>query len=941
MGLFHEIQQALAKSQERVARVAAASGVPALNEDTLQEEKEVPTSTSENQNDEQVPDDTLEISIPDIHSNEDLMNEFWKSRADSSFVVFLPCLDSAGLIQKIMNISALETLCLDMIQPQGDHRRESLRKTCLDFFAAAAAAGGGGSFEKAPITQGVIQAEAAIDPNVPLCPYELAGVCADVYCPYQHMKPRTTPILARERLPLPTLKLPETLLSVDSEMESLPPSPLKKRRRVEDVSVEAAAPREESDEDDSAVSYGSEEATGHIEQDASNGGSNNEQPVTVEWNDDFVSLPPASNTIGENDSVSSDDDSKGLTDLLPDVASAQDDKKLWWLTDDDIARMKNFQDASPQLQASFLQWMEVVGGFKVNQTRAIPTFAIVFNGCPTSPAEKISLVARVVDCVRVSIHAGRFDLTHALCNFVSATLNGASADNRESDADCTIDILLRTVVQHMKTTRDAAFGFNSDQRSTFRCAFEAEVSLSTMATFLNLLHTTEQTDDPVERGADWLRQWSDTLDEVLGLFHTASPEDTRDLGPQQKEAKPTNRYKRQREYNFLKIVAPDDDSIVTKKKTPLDYLEVLCGSTRTGLSIVKSSAQATVDSLVDDFLTPALSDLRRLAGETSRGDKGAHCDIQSSLYMMGYLLLGCAESACAHAFSLGDLDVDTSATLTAIESCTHQIVTALTAIASGEPLAELALSPLHALSVSLASTLRRYGKAQHRLESALNSVLAKRRISLYGHVGLMLYSELLWSQLIQLRASLPLQSETPSKVKSLSLPDSIESGHEALAVSLVRFGVHPNHVTLCGDWNLLKAFCVDSEGNVGLKKPHIRKQCHTLLSNIFTTANQSIATTSNDTTESSMQSMLSLSNLPLSLTPNASKSLPMAWSLAFPRSALLAGQNLHLLVANKCKLKELPVTFGLYFPNLKVCLVPIAVMSTHFLLLTFIFLHRP
>ena len=54
-----------------------------------------------------------------------------------------------------------------------------------------------------------------VDPNVALCPYELGGVCADPFCPYQHLnnlqdRPIATSILPREFLPLPELRLPET-----------------------------------------------------------------------------------------------------------------------------------------------------------------------------------------------------------------------------------------------------------------------------------------------------------------------------------------------------------------------------------------------------------------------------------------------------------------------------------------------------------------------------------------------------------------------------------------------------------------------------------------------------------------------------------------------------------------------------------------------------------
>ena len=87
-------------------------------------------------------------------------------------------------------------------------------------------------------------------------------------------------------------------------------------------------------------------------------------------------------------------------------------------------------------------------------------------------------------------------------------------------------------------------------------------------------------------------------------------------------------------------------------------------------------------------------------------------------------------------------------------------------------LIDLLLSPLHAASIATTSFLRRYATAQHRLETLLRSTDSSStsesrrwgKNTNFKTGSLTIYSELLWSQFIHLRGSLPTSESSRSIV---------------------------------------------------------------------------------------------------------------------------------------------------------------------------------
>ena len=146
LNLQHEMQQALEKSQERLARVSHRQ--QHHNKTTIMMEimRKQPYQTRMNQVIsrilEQETDTAPAISIAKFtRADDEIMTKFLETTKLilCRLQVLLPCLHSSDLMQRIMNLTALETLALDqtepLLLPLENHRHETLCKTCLDLLS--------------------------------------------------------------------------------------------------------------------------------------------------------------------------------------------------------------------------------------------------------------------------------------------------------------------------------------------------------------------------------------------------------------------------------------------------------------------------------------------------------------------------------------------------------------------------------------------------------------------------------------------------------------------------------------------------------------------------------------------------------------------------------------------------------------------------------------
>jgi hypothetical protein len=150
----------------------------------------------------------------------------------SSLWTFLPMI-GPELMEEIMILSIREANALDVLSTEEPTARRSLLwNTCLDFVLLSSRKTTTTTNHKALISTSVEDEDQkddnnntmSVDPNVTLCPYELAGVCADDLCPYQHTTTKWA-MLPRERLPLPPLNISSTGSITDHRDDHKAPQP--------------------------------------------------------------------------------------------------------------------------------------------------------------------------------------------------------------------------------------------------------------------------------------------------------------------------------------------------------------------------------------------------------------------------------------------------------------------------------------------------------------------------------------------------------------------------------------------------------------------------------------------------------------------------------------------------------------------------------------------
>ena len=250
---------------------------------------------------------------------------------------------------------------------------------------------------------------------------------------------------------------------------------------------------------------------------------------------------------------------------------------------------------------------------------------------------------------------------------------------------------------------------------------------------------------------------------------------------------------------------------------------------------------------------------------------------------MGFVILGCLEKF-AREVKNGEnsLSASLTAALTSMDATIHRILKDLSNQVSDDPLFDLILSPLFAACVATTSFLRMYSVAQHRLEAILLKRPKRHSDSLFPK-----YSELLWSQLVHLRMSLPSDSVTETDPTEINIKEYIDpspSFHrdaKLLADRIDSLGLNLCHVALIGDRNL------DSQDKV--RDVLLRMMAGEKVSNA--------------------QKAIELNNL-LFDYPGAVSPLPF--------SLLLSAQSITSLCIQDCQLKSLPASFGHYFHSLSV-----------------------
>lgn len=113
----------------------------------------------------------------DVGNN--VVSEFWLVEGDISrrMASFIPCVGTETSIRDILDTASREILVADSLDVHALHRIASFWNSCLDVKLLSTIDRSDGAVE---ISRG------SLNSSVPICPYELSGVCADPFCSYQH-----------------------------------------------------------------------------------------------------------------------------------------------------------------------------------------------------------------------------------------------------------------------------------------------------------------------------------------------------------------------------------------------------------------------------------------------------------------------------------------------------------------------------------------------------------------------------------------------------------------------------------------------------------------------------------------------------------------------------------------------------------------------------------
>jgi hypothetical protein len=245
-----------------------------------------------------------------------------------------------------------------------------------------------------------------------------------------------------------------------------------------------------------------------------------------------------------------------------------------------------------------------------------------------------------------------------------------------------------------------------------------------------------------------------------------------------------------------------------------------------------------------------------------------------------------------------NLDPSTVASLTTFDKTLYHIVSCLRDDYLKFLFGGIMVSPLIAATTSLAVLLRNYPKAQHRLEDAM---AASCHID-QAKIPILVFSELLWSQMIILRSSLPPFDDTAptNSTGQGPLSGALSDSHQKLADIIISYGVQVNHVTLEGDWNVL---AINSQRNL--------KFVRTGIASILI-PNQDFAT-AESTLSRFEKGFMQNNHLDRLRTIFDRHSHCIS---NFPQSTFLVGDVIPKLEMIKCFLPDLPLSFGYHFPNL-------------------------
>jgi len=341
------------------------------------------------------------LKNPFLNDKGSLSSSFLAARTDDVFLNFCKFLDGTQL-SRLMNLITKDHASMDSQYSDGKHRREALFHSCLLPF---------GLLWKDADNSKIVSSEGdQLDPDKPLCPYELAGVCADPYCVFQHLKEREVESkeLVKEALTLPKLKLPQPAESdakkgifVLDDKELLP-----QEARLDDSTSS------DSNGISQAQSSASNSEEANFETGEEKEGENKLTDSPMDFDEDFVSLliaPESSKYLNE---------SKENKDNV-----SIEEPNMWWMNEDDKERVKKAW-RQERIQISIIDWIHMLFDIRVDGNN-ISFNIVTFD--EKNVSKFICWLGRFSDAAKIAIHSGRYDIAHSVLSSIKKASGGVDS----------------------------------------------------------------------------------------------------------------------------------------------------------------------------------------------------------------------------------------------------------------------------------------------------------------------------------------------------------------------------------------------------------------------------------------------------------------------------------------------------------------------------------
>eukprot|EP00978_Attheya_sp_CCMP212_P005233 scaffold11616_cov60-Attheya_sp.AAC.2 len=932
---------------------------------------------------------TSSAAIPNIYEDPWWLLQKSNGRDEERLICRWPCLPSTRLLERMVQITVRETLALDVVektQPlsrRHNHRKASTWGTCLDLITMMKTTTDTSlvvavnmedekkrSVEDPNSSENGISKELSslgkprLDPHTMICPYEFSGVCADEFCPYQHIvvTQETVDRAIRELRPLPPFHslppTPNVLSKSQPKNTNENPSLQNDIEQTLEPSPEETVPINKSGGDGDFSSETDIDLTVPEEQgDASSGVNDATDFVEL----DYLALPPPSRSSSPMDG---DEEEEEPSDTLP---GRQEGvlQPFGWLRNESLAHDSD----APRGGISLTDWLYFYGGFCISEDSLNLSCEI-----PDSALDTIAFVAKIVDVMALCLHGGRVDLALALVNLGNITIAKFQEQNPLHDILQHALSQTHSIVQESlildESSSDASNG------GPLLSIFERQLSLLQLSVVLQSFHK-QYTDDDFD--CNWEELINDCPHSLSRSILPSAETKLKSLGNTPEllmftvliESMPISvNLKRADEPRISSIpMAPRsftrDDSKEPMSQQPSQQL-LRCIQAGKTISQIIVTSQYNAHALIENFLEPIWQHTLKFLHSPS------NCLVDPTLLGISlicpvlFTAVSCTIRNITHLalqrgmqeHPSGDstfLDSQDYANLNAIDVLVHKITQQLRGFQTKRGFSthwmDLLLAPLDGLCVSISIGMGLYNKAQTRLE---NSFTRERKAA----TGFMIYSELLWSQLIQLRMSFPTaltqtavdeaeaakdakqQRDNPSNIwkrdrdeKPEQFADTDYWNNTAMVCErCIEYGLHPCHVSLAGDRNLFYPTNDVSRNTASGKLVdfvEVQTHCRTTLQSIArqtlnfgrTNAFEMIHATKKQKHESVE---VVLNNVPFkSSTDIWNKRLGtqiMSSSIcSFPLSLCLLGEDLQSLQLSNCGLSQLPHTFGTHFPNLKVC----------------------